>query len=100
MSQELGRVVFSRDRYARSWSLGDRGNPLVKTPILIHLRGDPEFEDFLAPFKSFTDDKIPATLSVESKLNLSPPDFAVNAPNWETSIGHVLPPSLEEADAG
>ena len=32
MAQELGRVVFSRDRYARSWSLGDRSNPKVKTP--------------------------------------------------------------------
>ncbi len=100
MSQELGRVVFSRDRYARSWSLGDRSNPLVKTPILVQLNGDPELDELLAPFKSFTDDKIPATISLESKLNLSPPDFSQKAPNWQTSIGHVLPPSLEEADAG
>ena len=100
MAQELGRVVFSRDRYARSWSLGDRSNPKVKTPILIQLRGDPELDEYLAPFKSFTDDKIPATITLESKLNLSPPDFSIKAPNWQTSIGHVLPPSLEEADAG
>lgn len=100
MAQELGRVVFSRDRYARSWSLGDRSNPMVKTPILIQLRGDPELDEYLAPFKSFTDDKIPATITLESKLNLSPPDFSIKAPNWQTSIGHVLPPSLEEADAG
>ena len=100
MSQELGRVVFSRDRYARSWSLGDRSNPLVKTPILIQLRGDPDLEDFLAPFKSHTNNEIPATLNLESKLNLSPHDFSVKGPNWQTSIGHVLPPSLEEADAG
>ena len=100
MAQELGRVVFSRDRYARSWSLGDRSNPKVKTPILIQLRGDPELDESLAPFKSYTDDKIPATITLESKLNLSPPDFSIKAPNWQTSIGHVLPPSLEEADAG
>ena len=100
MSHELGRVVFTRDRYARSWSLGDRSNPLVKTPILMQLEGDPEMPDFLSPFKSKTDGKIPASLSVMSKLKLSPPDFSKNGPNWDVSLGHVLPPSLEEADAG
>lgn len=100
MSQDLGRVVFSRDRYARSWSLGDRRNPLVRTPVLIQLQGDPDLDDYLAPFKSYTDDNIPTTLTVESKLNLSPPDFSEKGPNWKVSIGHVLPPSLEEADAG
>jgi len=100
MAHELGRVVFTRDRYARSWSLGDRSNPLVKTPILMQLEGDPEMPDFLSPFKSSTDGKIPATLCVESKLKLSPPDFSKNGPKWEVSLGHVLPPSLEEADAG
>ena len=68
MAHELGRVVFTRDRYARSWSLGDRSNPLVKTPILMQLEGDPEMPDFLSPFKSSTDGKIPATLCVVSML--------------------------------
>ncbi len=100
MAHELGRVVYTRDRYARSWSLGDRGNPLVKTPILMQLEGDLDIPEFLSPFKSKTDGKIPAMLSVSSKLKLSPPNFSENGPDWEVSLGLVLPPSLEEADAG
>lgn len=100
MAQELGRVVFSRDRYARSWSLGDRKNPISKTPILMQLNGDPDMEAYLSPFFSTTDSNIPSTLSVSSKVALSPPDFSEHSPNYESFIGHVLPPSLEEANAG
>ena len=100
MAQELGRVVFTRDRYARSWSLGDRKKPISKTPVLMQLAGDPEMESFLSPFSSKTDTKIPSTLSISSKVALSPPDFSENGPNFESFIGHVLPPSLEEANAG
>ena len=60
MAQELGRVVFSRDRYARSWSLGDRKDPVCRTPILMQLSGDPELETFLSPFSSVTDMNIPS----------------------------------------
>ena len=83
MAQELGRVVFSRDRYARSWSLGDRKNPISKTPILMQLNGDPEMEAYLSPFFSTTDSNIPSTLSVSSKVALSPPDFSEHSPNYE-----------------
>ncbi len=100
MAQELGRVIFTRDRYARSWSLGDRKNPICKTPILMQLTGDPEMEEFLSPFSSKTDSNIPSTLSVSSKVPLSPPDFTHKGPNYESFIGHVLPPSLDEANAG
>ena len=100
MAQELGRVVFSRDRYARSWSLGDRKDPVCRTPILMQLSGDPELETFLSPFSSVTDMNIPSTLTISSKAPLSPPDFSGNSPNFESFIGHVLPPSLEEANAG
>ena len=100
MAHELGRVIFTRDRYARSWSLGDRKNPVCKTPILMQLTGDPEMEEFLSPFSSKTDSNIPSTLSVSSKVPLSPPDFTEKGPNYESFIGHVLPPSLEEANAG
>lgn len=100
MEDGLGRTVVARYRFARQWALGDRKSPVSSTPALVLLDGDIEVEPHLAPFRSSTDNAIPATLHFESRLPLSPPDFLTNSPSWSVSIGHVLPPSLDEADAG
>lgn len=100
MEEGLGRTVVARYRFARQWALGDRKNPVSSTPALVLLDGDIDVEAHLAPFRSTTDDTIPATLHFESRLPLSPPSFSSNSPKWSVSIGHVLPPSLDEADAG
>lgn len=100
MANELGRTVTHRYMFARSWALGDRKSPSARTPCLIRLEDDVEIGEKLAPFSAITDDEIPQTLSVNSNLPLSPPNFDRNSPNYITTIGHVLPPSLDEADAG
>tara|TARA_Y100000766_G_scaffold259556_1_gene248636 strand:- start:24382 stop:26190 length:1809 start_codon:yes stop_codon:yes gene_type:complete len=100
MEAGLGRTVTARYRFARQWALGDRKNPVAATPALVLLDGDDDIDPQLAPFRSTTNDQIPATLTFESRLPLSPPDFREPSPKWSVSIGHVLPPSLDEADAG
>ena len=100
MEAGLGRTVTARYRFARQWALGDRKNPVAATPALVLLDGDSDIDPQLAPFRSSTNDKIPATMTFESRLPLSPPDFSEPSPKWSVSIGHVLPPSLDEADAG
>ena len=100
MANELGRTVIHRYMYARSWALGDRKSPLATTPCLIGLDGDCETNAQITPFNASTNNEIPQTLTVTANLPLSPPNFAENSPNYETKIGHVLPPSLDEADAG
>jgi len=96
MGNELGRTVIHRYLYARSWGLGDRKVPSATTPCLIQLDGDPEIPAKLAPFLTTTDNEIPATLAIDAKLPLSPPDFQQPSPQLIAKIGHVLPPSLEE----
>ncbi|MBT7263695.1 MAG: hypothetical protein HN883_07330, partial [Euryarchaeota archaeon] len=100
MEAGLGRTVSARYRFARIWALGDRKNPVASTPALVLLDGDEDIDANLAPFRSTTNDQIPATMTFESRLPLSPPDFLEPSPKWSVSIGHVLPPSLDEADAG
>ena len=100
MANELGRTVIHRYMYARSWALGDRKSPLATTPCLIGLEGDCETDAQITPFNASTNNEIPQTLTVNANLPLSPPNFTENSPNYETKIGHVLPPSLDEADAG
>lgn len=100
MEAGLGRTVAARYRFARQWALGDRKNPVASTPALVLLDGDDDIDVQLAPFRSTTNQQIPATLTFESRLPLSPPDFLKPSPKWSVSIGHVLPPSLDEADAG
>ena len=100
MANELGRTVIHRYMYARSWALGDRKSPLATTPCLIGLEGDCETDAQITPFNASTNNEIPQTLTVTANLPLSPPNFTENSPNYETKIGHVLPPSLDEADAG
>lgn len=95
----IGKVVIARQRFARVWGLGDRKSPVAMTPALVALEGD-EIPIELSPFSSSLTSQIPASLSLRSNLPLSPPNFSENAPNWDVSLGHVLPPSMEEADAG
>ena len=99
MTGAIGKVVVARQRFARLWGLGDRKSPVAQTPALVCLEGD-EIPLEIAPFKSSTTDEIPARLKIESMYPLCPPNFSENGPNWEVSLGHVLPPSMEEADAG
>jgi len=99
MEEVLGRTVVARDRFARSWGLGDRKSPVCFTPALIISEGE-EIPESIAPFWATRDEGIPAMLSLNSRLHLSPPEFSEKSPNWQVSIGNVLPPSLEEADAG
>ncbi len=99
MEAGLGRTVFTRDRFARSWGLGDRSSPACFTPALI-ISPDEQLPTSIAPFFTSRDEGIPTTLSLSSRLPLSPPEFSGNLPNWRVSIGNVLPPSLDEADAG
>ena len=100
MAEGLGRVVLTRDRFARSWGLGDRKTPTAHTPALVLLDGDGDVDANIAPFKSSRSGDIPAILKLSSRLPFSPPDFTEISPNYEVSIGNVLPPSLDEADAG
>ena len=100
MANELGRTVIHRYMYARSWALGDRKSPLATTPCLIALDGDCDTDKQTAPFSASTNNEIPQTLTINANLPLSPPNFEQNSPTYSTKIGHVLPPSLDEADAG
>ena len=50
--------------------------------------------------QALTNDEIPQTLTINANLPLSPPDFDSDSPSFEARVGHVLPPSLDEADAG
>jgi archaeosine synthase len=100
MGEGLGRSVVARHRFARLWALGDRKNPVAHTPALVLLDGDFEVEATLAPFRSMSTTDIPSMLTLESRLPLSPPGFEHPSPTYTVSVGHVLPPSLEEADAG
>ncbi|MCS5533857.1 MAG: DUF5591 domain-containing protein [Candidatus Poseidoniaceae archaeon] len=100
MAEGLGRVVLTRDRFARSWGLGDRKTPTAHTPALVLLDGDEDVDANIAPFKSTRSGDIPAILTLRSRLPFSPPNFTEISPSYEVSIGNVLPPSLDEADAG
>ena len=100
MAEGLGRTVLARNRYARCWGLGDRKSASASTPALVLTENCPEINAYIAPFTTSPSDTIPAVMRLQSRLALSPPDFEGNAPNYEVSLGHVLPPSLDEADAG
>ena len=99
MADGLGRVILHRDRFARCIGLGDRKNPCTKTPALVQLDGE-DLPSELAPFHSTTSMTLPRELVVEARLPLSPNDFTKNGPHFRANLGHVLPPSLENADAG
>ena len=100
MADVLGRTVLARHRYARVWGLGDRKNPVSRTPGVMLLEGDLTLPVTYAPFASTTTPTLPANLCVTARAPFSPPDFSENAPSYTVNIGHVLPPSLEDANAG
>ena len=100
MADALGRTVLHRDRYARRWGLGDRKEPVSETPAVVLMSGDPTLPLTYAPFESSTTSSIPSVLNIRSRGAFSPPEFEENAPHYEVSVGHVLPPSLEDANAG
>ena len=97
--QHLGRTVVHRDRLARSWKLGDRTRPLSTTPGIVLLEGDVELDIKLAPFSCKMERTLPSKMYFSSRANLDP--FSEEpGPNYESSVGFVLPPVLEEANAG
>ena len=67
---------------------------------MVSLADDLEMDYQVAPFSAISDDEIPQTLTITSNLPLSPPDFNEKSPSFTSKVGHVLPPSLDEADAG
>ena len=100
MADAFGRTVLHRDRYARCWGLGDRKAPSSTTPALVLMDEDPSLPLSYAPFHSTTTSTLPSTLSVRSLGSFSPPHFESVGPHYEVNLGHVLPPSLEDANAG
>ena len=100
MADALGRTVVHRDRYARRWGLGDRKSPASETPAVVLMSGDPTLPLTYAPFESSTTSSIPSVLTVRSRGAFCPPNFAEHGPHYEVNLGHVLPPSLDDADAG
>ncbi len=95
----LGRTVLARHRMARLWGLGDRTKPLSKTPGLV-LNSDEKMDVVWAPFSTSSDGAIPRTITLDSRAAFAPWESDQNGPSLSASIGHVLPPSLDEADAG
>ena len=100
MDGVLGRTVLSRDRFARLWGLGDRSEPGARTPALVLLDGDSSIDVALAPFHAETTRTLPATLTLSSRGAFEVPAFDALGPSWSVGLGHVLPPEMEEADAG
>ena len=91
----LGRTVLARHRMARLWALGDRSSPQSKTPGLVIT--DDIFQVEYAPFRVSSDGGIPRIIQIESRAPYAPWESKGNGPTLSASIGHVLPPSLEEA---
>lgn len=100
MAEGLGRTVLHRHRYGRVWGLGDRSSPAVRTPALISTEDDDDQCMGLAAFHCTQTRTIPAEMTVSTQHSLIPPLFDRLGPQMTASVGHVLPPSLEEANAG
>ena len=100
MADVLGRTVVHRHRYARVWGLGDRKAPASITPGLVLMEDDIELPVHYAPFRSATTAALPAELSIRSRACFVPPSFDEEGPTYSVTLGHVLPPSLEDANAG
>lgn len=97
--QALGRSVIARQRMARLWGLGDRSEPSSFTPGLVLMDGD-DASVSIAPFITSKDGGIPAIIKLEARAAFAPWEGSDFSPMLSASIGHVLPPSLDEADAG
>ena len=95
----IGRTVISRQRYSRIWGLGDRKSPSSYTPGIV-ISGNEEYDIKFAPFKISSDGGIPRNIEINSRAPFAPWISNENGPNMSASLGHVLPPSFEEADAG
>ena len=95
----LGRTVLARHRMSRLWGLGDRANPSSKTPGLVLSTGE-DMDVIWAPFSTSSDGSIPRTIELHSRAAFAPWESHDNGPTMSATIGHVLPPSLDEADAG
>jgi len=95
----LGRTVLARHRMSRLWGLGDRSSPSSKAPGLVLSSGE-DIDVIWAPFSTSSDGSIPRTIKLESRAPFAPWESSDNGPTLSASIGHVLPPSLDEADAG
>lgn len=100
MADALGRTVLHRDRYGRVWGLGDRKSPTAKTPALVLMHDDPLLPVDYAPFSSTSSTSLPSVLSITARGAFCPPDFNDEGPVYSVNVGHVLPPSLEDANAG
>jgi len=100
MADALGRTVLHRNRYGRVWGLGDRKSPTAKTPALVLMQDDPLLPADYAPFSSTSSASLPSDLSITSRGAFSPPEFTMEGPTYSVNVGHVLPPSLEDANAG
>ena len=94
----LGRTVLARQRMSRFWGLGDRTNPISFTPGLVISDDGIDLE--WAPFSTTSDGSIPRSIKLISRAPFAPWESEENGPVLDASIGHVLPPSLDEADAG
>ena len=94
----LGRTVLARHRMARLWGLGDRSRPVSKVPGLVVT--DDVIDVAWAPFSTSSDGGIPRVITLNSRAPFAPWESEDNGPVLTASIGHVLPPSLDEADAG
>ena len=100
MAEGLGRTVLHRHRYARIWGLGDRSSPAIRTPAFISTENDGDDFRQLSAFHCQQTRTIPARITISTHHHLIPPTFERQGPTMKPSIGHVLPPSLDEANAG
>jgi archaeosine synthase len=95
----LGRTVTSRDRFARSFALGDRSNPAAHTPTLVLTDEEDSLGVEDAPFQLLRNpNKVPAELTLRTRSKLCPPFEEIV--EWHANEGLSLPPSLIESDAG
>ena len=53
-----------------------------------------------APFSTSSTSTLPATLEMKARGAFVAPEFLEIGPSYSVGVGHVLPPSLEDANAG
>ena len=97
MMAGLGRTVLARQRMARLWALGDRSSPQSKTPGLVVTEDD--FDVIMHHLVCLVMEEFQGQYNLNQGLHCSL-GVRDNGPTLSASIGHVLPPSLDEADAG
>jgi len=100
MGEGLARTVMLRHRFSRQWGLGDRKSPTSLTPSLVLMDDDVVLPVTYAAFSTTSTSTLPATLEMRARGAFIAPDFSEIGPNYSVGVGHVLPPSLEDANAG